>query len=224
MRLLLDTHTFIWWDSNPAQLSAVALAALRDPANSVWLSVVSVWEILIKAQLGKLSVRVPLPDIVAQQQANGLQVLPVTSPHSLALEGLPPIHKDPFDRLLIAQAIVEGAELISAGSSIRPVSSPVVVVTEVVLSSLSVGLPTMSPEQAIEYAGRKAAESNWPWCPANASAKRRRFWPFPESWMLSPELTVMAPWPRSVCRRGLAMSLSTQCGCCTRRVGGRVLL
>ena len=87
MRLLLDTHTFIWWDSNPAQLSAVASAALRDPANSVWLSVVSVWEILIKAQLGKLSVRVPLPDIVAQQQANGLQVLPVTSPHSLALEG-----------------------------------------------------------------------------------------------------------------------------------------
>ena len=60
MRLLLDTHTFIWWDSNPAQLSAVASAALRDPANSVWLSVVSVWEILIKAQLGKLSVRASL--------------------------------------------------------------------------------------------------------------------------------------------------------------------
>jgi PIN domain nuclease of toxin-antitoxin system len=80
----------------------------------VWLSVVSVWEILIKAQLGKLSVRLPLPDIVAQQQANGLQVLPMTLPHSLALEGLPPIHKDPFDRLLIAQAVVEGAELVSA--------------------------------------------------------------------------------------------------------------
>jgi PIN domain nuclease of toxin-antitoxin system len=114
MRLLLDTHTFVWWDSDPARLSAVALAALRDPANTVWLSVVSVWEILIKAQLGKLSVRLPLPDIVAQQQANGLQVLPVTLPHSLTLEGLPPIHKDPFDRLLIAQAIVEGAQLVSA--------------------------------------------------------------------------------------------------------------
>ena len=114
MKLLLDTHTFIWWDSDPARLSSVALAALRDPANRVWLSVVSVWEILIKAQLGKLSVRLPLPDIVAQQQANGLQVLPVTLPHSLALDGLPPIHKDPFDRLLIAQAVVEGAELVSA--------------------------------------------------------------------------------------------------------------
>jgi PIN domain nuclease of toxin-antitoxin system len=114
MRLLLDTHTLIWWDSDPARLSDVALAALRDPANTVWLSVVSIWEILIKAQLGKLNVRLPLPDIVAEQQANGLRVLPVTLPHSLALEGLPPIHKDPFDRLLIAQAIVEGAELVSA--------------------------------------------------------------------------------------------------------------
>ena len=62
MRLLLDTHTFIWWDSDPARLSAGALAALSDPANTVWLSVVSVREILIKAQLGKLSVRPPLPE------------------------------------------------------------------------------------------------------------------------------------------------------------------
>lgn len=114
MRLLLDTHAFIWWDSDPAQLSAVALAALRDPVNTVWLSVVSVWEIIIKARLGKLSLRLPLPLIVAQQQANGLQVLPVALPHALAVEGLPPFHKDPFDRMLVAQAIVEGAELVSA--------------------------------------------------------------------------------------------------------------
>jgi PIN domain nuclease of toxin-antitoxin system len=114
MRLLLDTHTFIWWDSDPARLSAVALAALRDPANAVWLSVVSVWEIIIKAQIGKLNLRLPLPHIVTQQQANGLQVLPVTLPHVLAVEGLPPVHKDPFDRLLVAQAVVEGVELVSA--------------------------------------------------------------------------------------------------------------
>ena len=114
MRLLLDTHTFIWWDSDPARLSAVATAALRDPANMVWLSVVSIWEILIKAQFDKLSLRLPLPQIVAQQQANGLQILSETLPHALAIEGLPPIHKDPFDRLLVAQAVVEGAELVSA--------------------------------------------------------------------------------------------------------------
>lgn len=114
MKLLLDTHTFIWWDSDPARLSAGSLAAIRDPANTVWLSVVSVWEILIKAQLGKLSVRLPLAEIVAQQRANGLQILPVMLSHSLALEELPPLHKDPFDRLLIAQAVAEGAELVSA--------------------------------------------------------------------------------------------------------------
>lgn len=114
MRLLLDTHAFIWWDSDPTQLSATALTALRDPANSVWFSVVSIWEIVIKAQVGKLQLRLPLPDIVAQQQANGLQVLPVTLPHALAVEGLPPVHKDPFDRFLVAQAVTEGLALVSA--------------------------------------------------------------------------------------------------------------
>ncbi|SRR5579884_2230389 len=114
MRLLLDTHTFIWWDSDPGKLPAPALAALRDRSNTVWFSVVSAWEIIIKAQLGKLTLRLPLRDIIAQQQANGIQILPVTLPHTLAVEGLPPVHKDPFDRLLAAQAFVEGAELVSA--------------------------------------------------------------------------------------------------------------
>src|SRR5436190_8386345 len=114
MRLLLDTHAFIWWDSDPAQLSAAALAALRDPANAVWLSVASVWEMVIKSQLGKLTLRLPLADIVGQQQANGLQILPLALAHGLAVEGLPAVHKEPFDRVLVAQANVEGAELVSA--------------------------------------------------------------------------------------------------------------
>ena len=114
MKLLLDTHAFIWWDSDPGQLSAPALAALRDPANEVWLSVASVWEMVIKVQLGKLTLRLPLTAIVMQQQANGLKVLPVTLAHPLAVEGLPAIHKDPFDRMLIAQANVEGADIVSA--------------------------------------------------------------------------------------------------------------
>jgi PIN domain nuclease of toxin-antitoxin system len=119
MKLLLDTHAFIWWDSNPALLSAPALAALRDPANEVWLSVASVWEMVIKAQLGKLTLRLPLADIVVQQQGNGLQVFPVTLAHALAVEGLPAIHKDPFDRMLIAQANVEGAELVTGDQVVR---------------------------------------------------------------------------------------------------------
>jgi PIN domain nuclease of toxin-antitoxin system len=114
MKLLLDTHVFMWWDSNPANLSSHALSALRDPANTKWISVVSIWELVIKSQLGKLTLILPLPQIVAQQQANGLQVLAASFAHVLAVEGLPPVHKDPFDRLLAAQANVEGAELVTA--------------------------------------------------------------------------------------------------------------
>ena len=99
MNLLLDTHAFIWWDSDPVQLSPRVAAALRDPANTVWLSVVSVWEMAIKSQLGKLTLRLPLSQIVAQQQTNGLQVLTASLAHVLAVEALPPVHKDPFDRL-----------------------------------------------------------------------------------------------------------------------------
>ena len=119
MKLLLDTHAFIWWDSDPSQLSPRALSAIRDPSNEVWLSACSVWEMAIKADLGKLTLRLPLADIVAQQRANGLQIMPIIVEHSLAVIGLPPIHKDPFDRLLVAQANIEGAELVSDDSLIR---------------------------------------------------------------------------------------------------------
>src|SRR5262245_6353574 len=113
MNLLLDTHAFIWWDSDPAQLSAPPAAALRDPANPVFLSV---WEIVIKRQLGKLTLRLPLADIVAHQQANGLAILPATLPHCLAVNTLPAVHKDPFDRLLVAQANVESMLFVTADS------------------------------------------------------------------------------------------------------------
>jgi PIN domain nuclease of toxin-antitoxin system len=110
----LDTHEFIWWDSDPSRLSAPALACLQNPSSTVLLNVVSVWEMVIKLQLGKLTLSTPLRTILAQQQANGLQILPLTLDHVLAVEGLPTPHKDPFDRLLIAQANVEGAVLLSA--------------------------------------------------------------------------------------------------------------
>ncbi|NCC34352.1 MAG: type II toxin-antitoxin system VapC family toxin [Chloroflexia bacterium] len=115
MKLLLDTHTFIWWDSDPAKLSATVLALCSDPANDLILSVTSLWEMYIKHQLGKLSLRLPLVDIVAHQQAtNGVNVLPILPTHVFALDGLPTVHKDPFDRLLVAQANSEGATLVSA--------------------------------------------------------------------------------------------------------------
>lgn len=115
MKYLLDTHTFIWWDSEPSKLSARALALCQDRQNTLLLSVVSIWEIQIKMQLNKLRLSLPLKEIIAaQQQTNGVEILPVTLDHVFALENLALHHKDPFDRLLIAQAIVENAILVSA--------------------------------------------------------------------------------------------------------------
>ena len=118
MKLLLDTHTFIWWDSEPNKLSSAALKASQDPANTLILSVVSVWEMQIKSQLGKLSLNVPLSEIIkGQQQSNNIEILSVTLEHVLELHNLPHHHGDPFDRLLIAQANVEEALLVSGDSA-----------------------------------------------------------------------------------------------------------
>lgn len=114
MKLMLDTHAFMWWDSNPSLLSSAALAAILDPENEVWISVVCPWEMAIKSQLGKLDLRLPLADIVSGQRLNGLRFLDVTTEHVLAVASLPLVHKDPFDRLLAAQSIIEGAELVTA--------------------------------------------------------------------------------------------------------------
>jgi PIN domain nuclease of toxin-antitoxin system len=115
MKVLLDTHTFIWWDSAPDKLSAQTLALCQDPTNKLIVSVVSLWEMQIKSQLGKLALKLPLPEIIeSQQQTNNIAVLDVTLAHVLALEGLPTPHKDPFDRLLVAQAKTEEAVLVSS--------------------------------------------------------------------------------------------------------------
>jgi PIN domain nuclease of toxin-antitoxin system len=114
MKILLDTHTFIWWDSKLSKLSPTALRLCQDRENTLLLSVASIWEMQIKLQLGKLTLTLPLTDIIeTQRQTNNIEILPVNLPHVLALEDLPPHHKDPFDRLLIAQANVERAILLS---------------------------------------------------------------------------------------------------------------
>ena len=119
MRLLLDTHTFIWLDASPDQLSAEAYDVLQDPSNDLLLSIVSVWEIQIKAQLGRLDIRRDLAGIVQEQQtSNGIELLPITLPHILALGELPPHHRDPFDRLLISQARVDNLVLVTKDENI----------------------------------------------------------------------------------------------------------
>lgn len=114
MKLLLDTHAFIWWDSEPARLSSRALALCRDSENTLMLSVASAWEMQIKIQLGKLKLGLPLAELIEnQQRINSMEMLSVGLEHVLALDQLPSVHKDPFDRLLVAQARIEGAGLVT---------------------------------------------------------------------------------------------------------------
>lgn len=115
MKILVDTHIFIWWSGPENLLSASAKSQLNDPRNTLVLSVASVWEMQIKLAVGKLELRLPLDELVRQQQENiGLEILDVTLPHVFALENLPFHHKDPFDRLLIAQAKAENLPVLTA--------------------------------------------------------------------------------------------------------------
>jgi PIN domain nuclease of toxin-antitoxin system len=117
MKLLLDTHTFMWWDSNPNHISSQTLSLLKKPENQVIVSLVSVWEIQIKTHLGKLELEAPLSEIILRQQTeNGVSLLTIALPHILELDHLPWHHKDPFDRLLIAQSRCESAVLVSRDS------------------------------------------------------------------------------------------------------------
>jgi PIN domain nuclease of toxin-antitoxin system len=118
MKLLLDTHVFIWWANEPEKLSQKALAGLLETSNDLILSVVSAWEIQIKIQLGKLRLRQSLAELVkSQRETNELQILPLELGHVLTLDTLPFHHKDPFDRLLIAQCVSERLTLVTADDS-----------------------------------------------------------------------------------------------------------
>ena len=119
MRLLLDTHTFIWLDNAPSRLSRRVQSALEDIDNNLSLSIVSVWEIQIKVQLGKLDIENSVANLVErQQESNGVELLPIALPHVLALRELPPHHGDPFDRMLISQARVEDVILVTKDENI----------------------------------------------------------------------------------------------------------
>ena len=113
MKYLLDTHVFKWLDNESNKISPKAHALMADKNNQLVLSLVSVWEIQIKVQLGKMHLRTQLSAVVEdQQRVNQIELLPVKLEHILYLENLPHHHRDPFDRILIAQAISEGLTLI----------------------------------------------------------------------------------------------------------------
>jgi len=130
VKLLLDTQIFVWWAEEPERLSQRAFELCQDSDNSLIVSVVSIWEIQIKHQRGKAEyiVHTPLRELIeSQQQENDVSVLGVTVDHVLDLEGLPFYlkHRDPFDRLLIAQARVEGATLLTVDDKIHAYRYPV---------------------------------------------------------------------------------------------------
>lgn len=114
MRLLLDTHALLWWlEGNPA-LSSRAHQAMTDDRNVVMVSAASAWEIATKSRLGRLPfAKLVADDLSKYLKAQGFEEMPVTIPHAQRAGGLPEIHRDPFDRMLIAQALLEGSALVS---------------------------------------------------------------------------------------------------------------
>jgi len=109
MRLLLDTHVFLWYISADPKLPATFREASLDPANEVFLSVASVWEAVIKHRLGKLPLPAPPADYLPRHRAaHGIVSLPIDEGAMSHLADLPPLHRDPFDRLLVAQALQHG--------------------------------------------------------------------------------------------------------------------
>ncbi|OKH29733.1 twitching motility protein PilT [Calothrix sp. HK-06] len=119
MRLLLDTHVLIWLAVNPELLSEKVSNLLTDDNNFWVLSIASVWEIQIKVQLSKLDLPVSVPELIAsQQEVNDMQILPIELSHVYALKDLPNHHRDPFDRIIIAQAIFEKMPILSVDEAI----------------------------------------------------------------------------------------------------------
>lgn len=120
MRLLLDTHIFLWLISGDSRLSVPLRAILQDPQHQVFLSVVSFWEIVIKHQLGKL----PLPEspevfVPTQRRLHQIGSLPVDEASVAHLDGLPLLHRDPFDRMLICQTIEHSLTLVTVDTAVR---------------------------------------------------------------------------------------------------------
>ena len=123
MRILLDTHIFLWALFEPTKLSSSLAKMYQDRQNTFFLSLVSIWEIQIKLQLGKLTFDIDLQKVITEQlNAGYIEILPIKLEHIFNVQSLPFHHKDPFDRLLISQAIIEDLFLASSDSMISAYS------------------------------------------------------------------------------------------------------
>jgi PIN domain nuclease of toxin-antitoxin system len=114
MKLLLDTHILLWAAGEPRRLTAKTRSMIESPDNDLFFSVASLWEIVIKNGLGRTDFQVDVRLLRRGLLDNGYSEMPIASEHVVAIEGLAPHHKDPFDRILVAQAMVEGISLVTA--------------------------------------------------------------------------------------------------------------
>ena len=125
MKLLLDTQLLLWAAGQPERLSSRAKRQLNDPENELLFSAASLWEIAIKSGLGRDDFRVEPRVLRRALLDNGYIELPITSEHAVNVDTLPPLHKDPFDRLLLSQALVEGITLLTADEQLARYRGPV---------------------------------------------------------------------------------------------------
>jgi len=125
MKLLLDTHLLLWAAGEPDHLSKGALLLISDQDNELFFSAASLWEIAIKNSLGRNDFQVDARLLRRGLLDNGYNELPINSEHAVAIDSLPAIHKDPFDRILISQAKVEGITLLTADSMVAQYPGPI---------------------------------------------------------------------------------------------------
>lgn len=125
MKLLADSHILLWAAISPGKLSAAARALLLDPENELYFSAANIWEIAIKNALGRADFQIDAASLHQGLLENGYKELPVMSTHGIAAAGLPPIHKDPFDRILIAQAATEQMLFLTSDLTVAKYQGPV---------------------------------------------------------------------------------------------------
>jgi PIN domain nuclease of toxin-antitoxin system len=125
MNILLDTHVLIWAAGFPERLSTETRAILADPTTELLFSAASLWEVAIKSALGREDFSLDARLLRRELLDHGYGELPVNGEHAVAVSGLPPIHKDPFDRLLVAQATVEGITLLTADEAVARYPGPI---------------------------------------------------------------------------------------------------
>jgi PIN domain nuclease of toxin-antitoxin system len=125
VKLLLDTHILLWAAGTPDRLPVAARRLMEDPLNALLFSAASLWEIAIKRSLGRADFQVDARMLRRGLLDNGYEELPITSAHAVFIDSLPDIHKDPFDRILVAQATVEGIALLTSDAVIAKYPGPI---------------------------------------------------------------------------------------------------